>query len=67
MRRNAEQKLIPVWFRAYGDKLCAFYKSLRIGSGPLDKLRFIKPLTLQLFKLVKISQILEEMDFDPET
>ncbi len=67
VRQNAEQKLIPMWFRAYGDKLCVFFKNLRLGDDCLDKLPFTKPLMRYLFKLVRISQVLEEIDLDEET
>lgn len=67
VRRNAEQKLIPMWFRAYGDKLCIFFKNLRLGNECLERLPFTRPLIHVLFKLVRISQVLEEIELDEET
>lgn len=64
VRRNAEERLIPVWFRAYKDKLCRFFKDLRQGSESLDNLMFISKLLKVLSKCVKIAQIVEEIDLD---
>ncbi|KAG8201822.1 hypothetical protein JTE90_027302 [Oedothorax gibbosus] len=67
VRRNAEERLIPVWFRAYKDKLCRFFKDLRLGSESLDNLMFISKFLKVLSKCVKIAQIVEEIDLDLES
>ncbi|XP_042897083.1 condensin complex subunit 3 isoform X1 [Parasteatoda tepidariorum] len=64
IRRNAQQKLIPVWFRACGDKLSNFFKLLRIDHESLDNIPFIKELINIMLKCVKISQIIEEIELD---
>ncbi|GFY51265.1 condensin complex subunit 3 [Trichonephila inaurata madagascariensis] len=67
VRRNAEQRLIPVWFRAYKDKMSRFFKDLREGNESLDNLTFISGLLQVLSKCVKIAQIIDEIGLDVDT
>ncbi|GFT76901.1 condensin complex subunit 3, partial [Nephila pilipes] len=67
IRRNAEQRLIPVWFRAYKDKLGRFFKDLREGNESLDNLAFIPELLKVLSKCVKIAQIIDEIGLDVDS
>ncbi|GIY95236.1 condensin complex subunit 3 [Caerostris extrusa] len=64
VRQNAEQRLIPVWFRAYKDKLSRFLKDLHEGNESLDNLPFISELLQVLSKYIKIAQIVDEIGLD---
>ncbi|KAF8763193.1 Condensin complex subunit 3 like protein [Argiope bruennichi] len=67
VRRNAEQRLIPVWFRAYKDKLTRFFKDLQEGNESLDNIVFIPELLQVLSKCVKIAQIVDEIGLDVDS
>ncbi|CAL1268798.1 unnamed protein product [Larinioides sclopetarius] len=67
VRRNAEQRLIPVWFRAYKDKLTRFFKDLQEGNESLDNIVFMPELLQVLAKCVKIAQIVDEIGLDVDS